>query len=243
MDEASCVALIKGLEKRKRHHDGEVYYIHTSGTSNFGDHPISGTPVDITRSDEDDIFSWEKENAKGWVTRAVDVAVIEAGEKFGVRTVIVNPPIIYGKGKGPLHQTSIQIPALIKVSLHFKQAVVLGDGHGVRPSSSSLCSSVLTWLNQVWNYIHINDVSSFYCHLVQLILDNRPLHFGKTGYYFIESGQVSWRDISERIAEVGLTQGLLDKRNLRSLSPEEMCQALGISFLKPSMVEVIWASK
>ncbi|KAH7187011.1 hypothetical protein DER44DRAFT_858014, partial [Fusarium oxysporum] len=118
---------------------------------------------------------------------------------------------------GHLHQTSIQIPALIKVSLHFKQAVV-------------------------WNYIHINDVSSFYCHLVQLILNNRPLQFGKNEYYFIESGQVSWRDVSERIAEAGFSQGLFEKRYLKSLTPGEMCKAIGISFLNPSMVEVIWAS-
>jgi len=42
-----------------------------------------------------------------------------------------------GEGNGPLHQTSVQVPALIKVSLHFKQAVVVGDGQGVRPCSST----------------------------------------------------------------------------------------------------------
>ncbi|KAH7173127.1 uncharacterized protein B0J16DRAFT_389014 [Fusarium flagelliforme] len=224
MDEASCVALIRGLGERKLQHHGEVYHIHTSGTSNFGDHPISGTSVDAVRSDEDGIFGWEKENAEGWITRAVDVAAINAGEEFDVRTAIVNPPIIYGKGTGPPHQTSIQIPALIKVSLHFKQAVVVGDGQGV------------------WNYIHINDVSSFYCHLVQLILDNRPLKFGKTGYYFPESGEVSWREISERIAEAGFAQGLFEKQDLKPLTTDDLCQAIGISFLNPSMVEVIWAS-
>ncbi|KAH7190757.1 hypothetical protein DER44DRAFT_678444, partial [Fusarium oxysporum] len=96
---------------------------------------------------------------------------------------------------GTLHQTTIQIPALIKVSLHFKQAV-----------------------------------------------DNRPLQFGKNGYYFIEFAQVSWRDISERIVEAGFSQGLFEKRDLKSLTSEEMREAIGISFLNPSMIEVIWAS-
>jgi hypothetical protein len=50
--------------------------------------------MDVVRTDEDDIFGWEKSNADGWITRSVDIAVIEAGEKFNVRTAIINPPII-----------------------------------------------------------------------------------------------------------------------------------------------------
>jgi hypothetical protein len=41
----------------------------TSGTSNFGDHPISGTPDLTVRSDDDDIYTWEKERADDWVLR------------------------------------------------------------------------------------------------------------------------------------------------------------------------------
>jgi hypothetical protein len=71
-----------------------AHFVETSGASNFGDHPISGSPMDDVRTDKDDIFGWEKSNADGWVTRSVDIAVIEAGEKFNVQTVIINPPII-----------------------------------------------------------------------------------------------------------------------------------------------------
>jgi hypothetical protein len=76
-----------------------------------------------------------------------------------------------------------------------------------------------------------------------MIMNKRTLQFGKTGYYFIESGEVSWRTISERISEAGFTQGLFKTKDLISITPEEMCQAISIPFLNPSMVEVIWASK
>jgi hypothetical protein len=76
-----------------------------------------------------------------------------------------------------------------------------------------------------------------------MIMDKKTLQFGKTGYYFIESGQVSWRTISEKISEAGFTQGLFETKDLRSITPEEMCRAISIPFLNPLMVEVIWASK
>jgi hypothetical protein len=66
----------------------------TSGTSNFGDHPISGTPDLTVRSDDDDIYTWEKERADDWVLRKVDVAVTELGVRLGVKTAIVHPPLI-----------------------------------------------------------------------------------------------------------------------------------------------------
>ena len=66
----------------------------TSGTSNFGDHPYTGTPDLQVRSDKEDIFSWEKENAEAWIIRKVDVAITEAGLRLGVKTAIVNPPLI-----------------------------------------------------------------------------------------------------------------------------------------------------
>lgn len=80
----------------------------------------------------------------------MDVAITDAGESLGVKTCIINPPlickfisldsssklfmpvdIIDGTGKGPFNQTSIQVPALIKLSLSAKQALVLGEGRGV----------------------------------------------------------------------------------------------------------------
>jgi hypothetical protein len=66
----------------------------TSGTSNFGDHPISGEPNLTIRSDEDEIYSWEKETAEDWILRKVDVAITDAGEHLGVKTAIINPPLI-----------------------------------------------------------------------------------------------------------------------------------------------------
>lgn len=46
------------------------------------------------RTDKDDNYEWEKNNADVWPSRKVDVTIIEAGERFGVKTIITNPPLI-----------------------------------------------------------------------------------------------------------------------------------------------------
>jgi hypothetical protein len=66
----------------------------------IGDWPVTGTRVDSkTYSDaETDIFelekTFEKEEA-GWSpVRTVDQFVVESGERLGVRTYLVVPPLI-----------------------------------------------------------------------------------------------------------------------------------------------------
>jgi hypothetical protein len=50
---------------------------------------------DLTvRSDEDDIYTWEKAKKDDWILRDVDVAVTDLGGRLGVKTVIVCPPLI-----------------------------------------------------------------------------------------------------------------------------------------------------
>ena len=116
MHKPSSEALIEGLGLRNKETGKKTYFIHvssnlsvpkpripyhglrhsiqTSGTSNFGDHPFSNQADVVVRVDTDDIYSWEKNDANGWINREVNAAVIDAGEKHGVQTIITNPPII-----------------------------------------------------------------------------------------------------------------------------------------------------
>jgi nucleoside-diphosphate-sugar epimerase len=225
MDEPSCLALVEGLGERKRRSSDPVLYIHTSGTSNFGDHAISGEEVNLSvRSDEDDIYSWESETADKWILRKVDVAITDAGERLNVKTVIVNPPLIYGTGTGPVNQRSLQVPALVKLALHAKHALVLGKGEGL------------------WTTIHIADVATFYALLVQRFVAGAHFQTGKQGYYFVEAGETSWLQISQAIAKAGAEQGLLSGA-VKSITPQQMNDMLKIPFLNAWMIEVIWGSK
>jgi nucleoside-diphosphate-sugar epimerase len=62
-------------------------------------------------------------------SRVVDNYILKAAKETpSVKTALVLPPIIYGKGQGPVKQRSVQIPALSKVALERGHAVRAGRG-------------------------------------------------------------------------------------------------------------------
>ncbi|KAK5169402.1 uncharacterized protein LTR77_005377 [Saxophila tyrrhenica] len=65
-----------------------------SGTSNFGDSRVTGHESIEVLKDTDAVFDFEKANADAWITRKVDVHLITLGEQLGVKTYLVNPPLI-----------------------------------------------------------------------------------------------------------------------------------------------------
>jgi nucleoside-diphosphate-sugar epimerase len=133
--------------------------------------------------------------------------------------------MIDGTGDGPINQRSLQIPALIKLSLHEKQGLVLGEGKGI------------------WAFVHIADVAAFYGLLVRKLLSGETINHGRNGYHFLEAGETTWLRISQCIAEAGHALGLFFSAEVKSISPEDMKKALDIPFLNAWMVEVIWGSK
>ena len=124
-----------------------------------------------------------------------------------------------------MNQPSLQIPALIKLSLQEKHVVVLGEGSGI------------------WNHVHVSDVAAFYEIVLHRFLSNKTIDTGREGFYFLEAGEVTWMDISRAIGEAGVTQGLWKEGAVKSITPQEMCDMLGVMFLNAEMVEVIWGSK
>ncbi|KAI1027641.1 hypothetical protein LB504_011779 [Fusarium proliferatum] len=85
----STQTFIRGLAQRKRQTGHEVYYIHNSGTSKFGDRPVSKAYIETkVFSDKDDIYAYKKmrERIEPYHQRTADVAVFELGEELGVKT-------------------------------------------------------------------------------------------------------------------------------------------------------------
>lgn len=76
--EASAKAEVLGLAERKKQTGKDVYFIHTSGTSNVSDRPISGQYSESRIfSDKEDIYAYKKER--------------EAIEKYDQRTMASSP--------------------------------------------------------------------------------------------------------------------------------------------------------
>lgn len=81
--------------------------------------------------------------------------------------------MIYGQGRGPINQRSIQIPDLAKATLQ--------HGHGLHVGKGL----------STWSHVHISDITRLIVMLVQAASHNanRSL-WNENGIYFAEAGKL-----------------------------------------------------
>jgi len=103
---------------------------------------------------------------------AIDDLVLAAAAK-GVRSAVLCNTLIYGHGALP--RDSVQLPRLLKQAR--KNGIVRHVGRGLN----------------IWSNVHIDDVVDLYL----LALEKTPAGT----FYFVESGEASFRDMSNAIAE------------------------------------------
>jgi nucleoside-diphosphate-sugar epimerase len=175
-------------------------------------------------SDKTDIFSYLKKRdvIVLYAQRTSDVVVTETGLEFGVKTYILMMPSIYGIGTSPLHEFC-HVLILIRAALKLGKVPVVGDGSGV------------------WDHVYIHDVAECYEFILNQILVGRNFPSGKDGIFFVETGEHSWRELSQRIAEAGVASGALKTTELLSISLNEAAETLGKGWRL--IAEIGWASK
>ena len=81
--------------------------------------------------------------------------------------------------------------------------------------------------SQIWNRIHILDLSHLFALLVQAIIDKKPnLPSGKTGYYFAENGYQSWKSIAQEIGKVGKGLGAFESDEVGKIELQEVADEI-----------------
>ncbi|KAL4899101.1 hypothetical protein BDW74DRAFT_164093 [Aspergillus multicolor] len=112
------------------------------------------------------------------------------------RTAIVYGPLIYGRGRGPINQRSIQIPHLCQASLQAGYGLHVGRG-----------------LN-TWNTVHVADLTALIVRLACEALKaeaeakNSQL-WNENGIYFAESGEITFGDLAKKTATFAHSQDLI----------------------------------
>ncbi|KAI1330127.1 nucleoside-diphosphate-sugar epimerase [Xylariaceae sp. FL0255] len=197
----SAKAIVKGLA---RGHSDEKpgYWIHVCGTSilqwwdwdnnRYGQDPLPAQKY----HDIDDIDKLLTMPLSAH-HRDVDVIVQSANQRgYGTKTLIVCPPCIYGPGRGPVNQRSIQIYSMAKKTLE----------NGFAPVQAGPGSPE-------WNNVHIHDLGHFFVLAVSAALDPvkkaNPEIFGPRGYFFLEHDVFKWRDAAAWVADEAAKQGYL----------------------------------
>jgi nucleoside-diphosphate-sugar epimerase len=142
-------------------------FIHTSGSSIVGTRAGGERRDDIF--DEDTVFTPSPARA----ARVAIDAMVRAASAEGVRSVVIAPSLIYGRGRG-LHPDSIQVPWLIALAKKYGVAKHIGSGENR------------------WSNVHIDDLVALYL----LAIEKAPAG----AFYFAENGENSMREICEAVS-------------------------------------------
>ncbi|KAL1879954.1 hypothetical protein VTK73DRAFT_6534 [Phialemonium thermophilum] len=208
----SAKAIAKGLAEGHSA-DKPGYWIHICGTGilqwydethrRYGQPPVPEETYDDIK-DIDRIINIPDQA----LHRNVDKIVLAANSSPAVKTAIVGPPTIYGPGRGPVNQRSIQVYDLAKLGLRKGYIPYIGTG------------------KVEWDNVHIHDVSSLLISLVEAALDparnQDPELFGPKGYFFAESGTHTWGGVAQWIAEEAHRQGFLKEPATKQTDLEEV---------------------
>lgn len=164
--------------------------------------------------------------------RNVDIIVLEAGKKHAdvLKTAIICPPTIYGKGRGPASTRGRQAYELTKMVLQQKLTPIFGEGKA-------------RWFN-----VHVHDLSDVYVRLVDAIAAKNlsPELWGEKGYILAENGQHYWSDLARTIGKEAVKQGYVssaDEKVLGQDAAEKQAGSEGVSWSLNSRAEAIRAKK
>lgn len=199
-------ALIKGITSRE---EGAGFLIHTSGTGIlcFSDMEIKSFGEASPKIYDD----WENVSEVTALPdfaphRKVDKVVLEAGtnDASKIKTAIVCPPTIYGKGRGPGKQRGHQVYELSRCTIEKKTGFKVGAGRAY------------------WTNVHIHDLSNVYLKLVEAAVDGgKDALWGIEGYYFAENGEHIWGEVSQAVASAAHEQGFIPSDEVVVVSVDE----------------------
>ncbi|KAL2068512.1 hypothetical protein VTL71DRAFT_14849 [Oculimacula yallundae] len=206
---SSAKSLILGLGDRVATTGAKVHYIHTSGTSNLADQPITGAYTEShIFSDTEEIYAYEKarEALQPYPQRTTDIAAIETGLSVHVPTTIIMSPTIYGIGTGPFNKLSIQAPSMMRHAIAAGRVETIGNGDGV------------------WGFVHVSDLADLYLILLKKVLAGEDVPVGEKGIMFSSTGSFHWKDLASSIADALVEVGALDSKEVASIRLEEAAQ-------------------
>jgi nucleoside-diphosphate-sugar epimerase len=194
--------------------DRPGYWLHTGGTGilTYFDsdvHKVHGEHNDKVFNDYTGVSELTNLPAAAF-HRNVDETVLRTGVEHAdrVKTVIVCPPTIYGRGRGPVALRGRQVYELASFVLKEKYVPIIGKGLAR------------------WNNVHIYDLSRLFDALVRAALDPARKDdkeiWGEKGYFLCENGEHVWGELSKLVGEQAHKLGYLkDAPEIKELSVDE----------------------
>ncbi|KAL4881756.1 hypothetical protein BJY04DRAFT_217823 [Aspergillus karnatakaensis] len=190
------------------------YWLHTGGTGilTYFDSEVKkvhGEHDDKVFNDLEGVSELTNLPAEAF-HRNVDEIVIKTGTENSdsVKTVIVCPPTIYGRGRGPVSLRGRQVYELANFILKERYTPVIGKGLAR------------------WNNVHVYDLSRLFALLVEAATDPSKKDdkeiWGEKGYFLAENGEHVWGDLAKLVGTQAHKLGYLkEEPQVKKLSLDE----------------------
>ena len=135
--------------------------------------------------------------------RLVDKTVLDTASQT-VKTAIVCPSLIYGPGRGPGNQRSIQAYEMCRMILERGQGFKVGNE------------------DYMWFNVHIYDLTQLYVSLVEAaVTSSGDATWNGEGYYLVENGEHRWNDLAENLTREAHKQGLIASEAMSTIASTE----------------------
>ncbi|OAA56798.1 NAD(P)-binding domain protein [Cordyceps fumosorosea ARSEF 2679] len=220
----SLTAQISGLLRRSK--PGPGFLIRLAGTgiiADWQDGPYAVlNPKVWSDVDDIDVITGLPETC---LHRPADKILQDAATQHGdrLKTAIITPSGIYGPGKGPGNVRSLLIPEMCENIIEL--------GHGFYAEQGANRRS----------WIHVDDVVNVYLKLVEAAAaGGGNAVWGKEGYYFATTQELSQLDLAKAAGEILHKHGLIPAAEPKSLSVADVREMRGGSSWGPMGVYT-WA--
>ncbi|EWY79801.1 hypothetical protein FOYG_17090 [Fusarium oxysporum NRRL 32931] len=197
----SAEAIAKALAQRQS--DRPAYWLHTSGFLSLASESLTtkvfGDRLDKVYDDWDGLNELTS-HPDHVPHRHVEKVVLAAGSDV-VKTAIISPSVVYGKGRGPDKTTGFPL-----FGTFAKHGRVFAAGKG----------------ENIWHNIHVQDLSEIYLLLAEAAVSGKPAaKWNDEGYYLAENGSYIVKEMLTFAACIGFDKGLLQSPEVAFLSPDE----------------------
>jgi len=105
-------------------------------------------------------------------TKCVVENTVLSQSPSSVKTALIVGPLIYGAGRGPVNQRSVQAPEITRTTLKL--------GHGFKLNQG----------NNAWSNIHVQDLAGLVCSLVRAADAGKDGLWNDNGVYNVENGEM-----------------------------------------------------
>jgi hypothetical protein len=170
----SAKAIAQGLQERAHRNQTPAYWIQVTGATCFATEEIAsgrfGYASDAIYDDVKDqanILSTLRNNSK----RVVENTLLSQPPST-VKTALIIGPMIYGVGRGPVHQRSVQAPEIAKATMSL--------GHGFKLNNGQ----------NIWSNIHVQDIAGLVQSLVYAGIQRKEGLWNDDGVYNVANDEM-----------------------------------------------------